>query len=281
MIEALNVNVEIAGKTLISQISFHADAGRVVAIAGPNGAGKSTLLKALAGEVRPTNGVVFLDGTDIWEMSPAQLAARRAVVPQSSQLAFPFRVAEVVALGASVPCFDTDKSSANQHVRDALQRVDLTAFAERSYASLSGGERQRVHLARAFCQLATSPQRTQSNVLFLDEPTSSLDLAHQLLILDEARSMAQDGNLVIVVLHDLNLAATYADTIMLMSRGRIAAFGSASEIMSNDLLSDVFNCDIKVGVTSPDNSYYVIPQYCHLHSERTAPRQVDRSEMIT
>ncbi|MEL7544783.1 MAG: heme ABC transporter ATP-binding protein [Pseudomonadota bacterium] len=278
MIEAQNITVHVGNKSLIDGISFHAEAGKLVAIVGPNGAGKSTLLKVLAGELHPTNGGVYVDGLDIRKMSAAQLAARRAVVPQASHLAFPFRVSEVVALGASIPGFVTDRSSPHQPVVNALKRVDLEAFADRSYASLSGGERQRVHLARAFCQLAVSPEHALPSVLFLDEPTASLDLAHQLLILDEARSMSRDGHLVVVVLHDLNLAATYADTIMVMSKGQLAARGAPTEIMTNDLLSEVFGCRIEVGVISPANTQYVIPQLCHLRPNLAAQGQSDRQE---
>lgn len=265
-IEATSIGLRRGGSTILSNVDFRAEGGQVVAIVGPNGAGKSTLLGILSGEIRPSTGHVRLDDRDMASISAAELSVRRAVVPQATHLSFPFTVAEVVGLGATVPGFATESVAMDEGVANALARVDLEAFAHRTYTSLSGGERQRVHLARAFCQLASAPDVSFTRLLLLDEPTASLDLAHQLLVLQEARRSAEAGLLVVAVLHDLNLASTYADKIVVMANGQVVADGRREDVMSGELLSKVFGCEIDVGVTSPDKMYYVIPQYCRLNA---------------
>ena len=188
------------------------------------------------------------------------MAARRAIVPQSTTLSFPFTVLEVVKLGASVPGFDQHPAHSRRLADDALSDVALEDFRDRLYAELSGGERQRVHIARALCQLSSAPrQRQQTAVLLLDEPTSSLDLSHQSLVLAEVREQARDGLAVAVVLHDLNLAAAWADEVVLMSKGRIAARGVPAAIFKDDLLSDVFGCTIEANKTPPAGVPYMLP----------------------
>jgi iron complex transport system ATP-binding protein len=248
----------------------------VTAIVGPNGAGKSTLLKALSGEIRPSQGEVLLDERNLATFSAGELSGRRAVVAQSTALSFPFSVIEVVRLGASVPGFDRENAHANRVAEDALCDVGLEPFRDRLYLELSGGERQRVHIARALCQLNAAGQRPEeTKALLLDEPTSSLDLAHQSLVLGEAREQARNGRAVAVVLHDLNLAAAWADDIVLLSGGRVAARGAPEAIFNDDLLSAAFGCSIKVNTPPPPGVPYMLP---HLlkplgdASEQRAPR---------
>jgi len=265
MLEARHVSFKVGQKALIQNIDFRAAPGEILAILGPNGAGKSTLLKVLAGEASPSNGYVLLDGARISQMSAALLAERRAVVPQNTQLAFPFTVREVVGLGRSVPGFARDPNEPDLVISEALLRADLTDLADRAYTTLSGGERQRVHLARALCQLQASPESPGTRVLLLDEPTASLDLAHQILILNEARRMANSQAVVVVVLHDLNLASSYADHLVLMSQGQITASGIPRHVLTDALLSDVFDCEVKVSVPPQPDVPYVLPQLCRLN----------------
>ncbi len=262
MLEARSVGYKVAGNPLISDVSVSVSAGEVVAIIGPNGAGKSTLLKILAGEMKATTGVVKLDGRDISKMSPARLAGRRAVVPQTTSLAFPFIVSEVVTLGYSVPGFGSHNRRSRTLVREAMERADLAHLADRSYPTLSGGERQRVHLARALCQLRASPEGAGTSVLLLDEPTSNLDLSHQLLILDEARKEADRGVAVLVVLHDLNLAADYANRMVLMYTGRIDCVGLPKDVIEDRVLSQAFQCDVRTNTAPALGTPFVLPQRC-------------------
>lgn len=260
MLEARAVTVERRGRKLLDDLFVTLVPGRVTAIVGPNGAGKSTLVRVLAGELVPTSGDVLLDGRSIAGFSAVELAARRAIVPQSTGLSFPFTVIEVVQLGASVPGFDQGASRSRGLAGDALSAVGLDAFRDRLYGELSGGERQRVHIARAFCQLDAATRRPgEAAVLLLDEPTSSLDLAHQSMVLARVRGQAQDGRAVAVVLHDLNLAAAWADEIVLMGKGRIAARGSPAAIFDDDLLSTVFGCVIRANRTPPAGIPYMLP----------------------
>lgn len=260
MLEARGVTVERRGRKLLDDVFVKVPTGRVTAIIGANGAGKSTLLKVLSGEIKPVQGETLLDGRDLKTFNAAELSGRRALVPQATTLSFPFSVIEVVRLGASVPGFDHENEDVNRIADDALSDVDLEPFRDRLYSELSGGEKQRVHIARALCQLNAAIERPQeTKVLLLDEPTSNLDLAHQSLILTEAREQAQDGRAVAVVLHDLNLAAAWADDIVLMSSGRIAARGPPGAIFKDDLLSAAFRCPIRANRLPPPGIPYMLP----------------------
>lgn len=278
MLELKNVSYHIGSKALVERACLRASPGALTAIVGPNGAGKSTLLKLASGELHPTHGTVLIDGAPVCGLLPVELAARRAVVPQSTELAFPFEVDEVVALGARVPGFALRGGSTDRHVREALENADIGHLAHRFYPTLSGGERQRVHLARALCQLSAAPHAPSGQVLLLDEPTASLDLAHQLMVFEQARRVARQGTTVVAVLHDLNLAATYADTIVLMARGRIMAHGTARDVMTDDALSSVFDCAVKIGTTNGSGVPYVIPQHCRLGPEIATERELRQRE---
>jgi iron complex transport system ATP-binding protein len=228
VIHARRVAIRVGPATLIEDVDLDVAAGEVVAIVGPNGAGKSTLLAALAGDRRLASGRVSLHGRDVRSISISDLATLRAVLPQHSQLSLAFTALEVVQLGGRV----IDRASA----RRCLAAVELEAFADRTYPSLSGGERQRVQLARVLAQLAISPQAA----LLLDEPTSALDPRHQQLVLASARSAASRGHAVVVVLHDLTLAARWCDRVVLLARGRVLGDGSPEEILTSARLETAY-----------------------------------------
>ena len=179
--------------------------GMVTVVAGPNGAGKSSLLKLLSREVEPTTGRVSLNGRAIGAYTSEELAHQRAVLPQASELSFPFTVLEVVRLGLLIR--GTTGGDTTEIAREMLQTVDMLQFAHRFYHQLSGGERQRVHLARVLCQLASANTDLDQQFLLLDEPTSSLDLKHQIEVLRIAGRYAERGAGVLAILHDLNMSA--------------------------------------------------------------------------
>lgn len=259
MLEARDVTYAVKARRLVDGVSVAARPGRVLAIVGPNGSGKSTLLRMLSGELKPTTGEVLLDGASLKDIPAAHLAARRAVVPQTTVLSFPFTVQEVVMLGATVPGFDAPGSTAGAAAFRVMRAMALDQLARQPFTQLSGGERQRVSVARALCQLAAAPARAhETSVLLLDEPTASLDLAHQHTVLDELRAQAGRGRAVVVVLHDLNLAAAYADEIVLMSAGRVAAAGDADSVMTDGLLSQVYGCTIRTNTLPPGGRPFVI-----------------------
>jgi iron complex transport system ATP-binding protein len=259
MLEARNITVKRGSKVLLTEASLTIVPGRLTAIIGPNGAGKSTLLRTMTGELRPTEGAVFLDGVDIGTIPVARLATRRSVVAQSSNLSFPFTVLEVVMLGATVPGFGIGDGVASASARKALRAVGLSHLESRLIHELSGGERQRVHIARALCQLSTAPRRTSdAAALLLDEPTASLDLKHQGDVLTVVKEQAQNGHAVLLVIHDLNLAAAFADDVVLMADGRIVRHGKPDEILNEDLLSHTFGCRLQIE-RSGDGRRLVLP----------------------
>ncbi len=241
-------------RALLDGVSLGLVAGRVTAVIGPNGAGKSTLLRVLSGELAPGSGAVALLGRPLAAWPVGELARHRAVLPQESDLRFPFRVEEVVRLGRIPHPGGGDTAADHEFARAALARVDLAAFADRLYPTLSGGEKQRVHLARALAQLQPAPGEPSpaARVLLLDEPTASLDLAHQHSVLALARSLARrEGVAVLAILHDLNLALAYADEVAVLARGRVVAAGPVVATLTPELVRHVFGLPSRL-VSGPD-----------------------------
>ena len=208
MIRAETVTYAVGRRALVRDVDLDLPAGRFVAVIGPNGAGKSTLLRLLTGELKPTGGGVLTDGSDVGTLAADHLARRRAVVSQHTALAFPFTALEVVLLGISVPGLDAGNSGARRLAKERLARLGLKDLAHQAYTTLSGGERQRVQMARALCQLECGRVPASQTAILVDEPTSSLDIGHQLLVLDELARQKRSGRAVLAVLHDLNLAST-------------------------------------------------------------------------
>lgn len=259
MIEARDVSVSIGGKPILHGVDFAAEPGSVTAIVGPNGSGKTTFLKALSGDLDAT-GMIRLNGRDLREMKPWQAASLRAVLPQSTTLSFPFTVREIVRLGIVGGRSGTLAGQDDMLPERALARVDLDGFAGRFYQELSGGEQQRVQLARVLCQVWAPVLDGEPRWLFLDEPVSSLDIKHQLVIMKIARDFAARGGGVVTILHDLNLTAMFADQVTVLSRGRLAAAGAPAEVFTDDLINRVFECRLQVGVLPAGNVPFVLPQ---------------------
>ncbi|MEU3752189.1 heme ABC transporter ATP-binding protein [Streptomyces olivoreticuli] len=236
--EARALRVRLGGRTVLSEVELAVAGGEVLALVGPNGAGKSTLLAALAHDLPAESGEVWIDGRPAGAWTPADLALRRAVLPQSAELSFPFPVEDVVRMGRA-PWAGTDaEDEDDEAVRSAMAAAEVTRFAGRPFAALSGGERARVSLARVLAQRAP--------LLLLDEPTAALDLRHQELVLRVCRERAAAGDAVVVVLHDLGLAGAYADRVAVLHRGRIAAEGPPSEVFDAELLSHVYMQPVEV-----------------------------------
>jgi len=258
MLAARNLSVRLAGAKILDTVDFVAAAGEVTAIIGPNGSGKTTLLRALSGEL-PVAGDVALNGSDIRNLKPWQAAALRAVLPQATVLAFPFTVREVVRLGLAAGGAGVPSAMLERLPEVALERVDLAGFAGRMYQDLSGGEQQRVQLARVLCQVWTPVLDGVPCWLLLDEPVSSLDIRHQLLVMNIARDFADAGGGVVAVLHDLNLASLFADRVVVMDRGKVAANGTAAAVLVDDVLARVFGCDLRVGMLPAPGIPFVLP----------------------
>lgn len=259
MIEARGVSVAIGGKCIVAHVDFTAMPGEIAAIVGPNGSGKTTFLRALSGELAYTGGIA-LNGRDLKVLKPVEVATQRAVLPQATTLSFPFTVREIVRLGLVGGRSGVLPGEDARLPEKALARVDLEGFAGRFYQELSGGEQQRVQLARVLCQVWAPVLDGKPRFLFLDEPVSSLDVKHQLIIMDIARDFARRGGGVVAILHDLNLTAMYADRIHVMHRGRLPAAGLPQDVLTNELIEKVFDCRLRVGALPAANVLFVLPQ---------------------
>ncbi|ACJ01204.1 heme ABC transporter ATP-binding protein [Rhodospirillum centenum] len=236
---ASDLRIVQGGRTLLDRVDLSLDPGAFTVILGPNGAGKSTLLRALCGDLKPARGRVTLDGADVWRLGPVELARRRAVLPQDISVSFPFPAREVVGWGVR----DLPPAAADALVARALAAADAAHLADRPVTRLSGGERRRVHLARALAQAWAADRPDLRAVLLLDEPTAGLDPRHQHLVLRLAADLARQGMAVAAVLHDLDLAARYADRVMLLADGRLVALGPPSAVLTPDTIRTVFELD--------------------------------------
>lgn len=246
MLQAHNISFHIKQAEILHNISFGAAPGETLAILGANGAGKSTLLRLLTGEVPLQTGYIGIQGKSLGHWSIKELAKFRAVLTQQSALSLPFTVEEVVMMGR-YPHFDRQEQTFDHTiVKNAIQKTAISHLAKRDYLTLSGGEQQRTHLARVFAQIWFS-EAHETRYLFMDEPINSLDVQHQHRTLQLANEFKEAGNVVISVLHDVNLAAQYADKILLLKRGRVLACGTPDEVLTAPLLSDCYDFPVQVG----------------------------------
>lgn len=241
MLRAHNLQIQRGRKTVLDEVTLQLEAGEVLGVLGPNGAGKSTLLSALCGELAASAGEVSLDGKPLHDWARSQRAQRLAVLPQVSTLEFAFRVEEVVGMGR-LP-YQSGRVRDEEIIAAALAAADAGHLSGRSYLALSGGERQRVHLARVLAQLWPGQA---GQTLLLDEPTSMLDPLHQHTTLQAVREFADRGAAVLVILHDLNLAARYCDRILLLENGRPVALDTPEQVLRPDTLQAVFGLEVLV-----------------------------------
>ena len=233
-IEAHAVSFSVEAKTLLDRVDVRAGRGQFVGLIGPNGSGKSTLLRALSGIIRHDEGAVSLEGSDLASMAARDVAAVLALVPQIAPYTQGFSAFELVLMGRypHLGRFQVEGQADDRIARQAMGLTEAEQFAPRTLDTLSGGERQRVFLARALAQ--------QPRVLLLDEPTSNLDILHQLTILGLVRQLVDDGLTAIAAIHDLNLAARYCDRLVLLSNGRVLTEGSPEEVLAPETIEFAF-----------------------------------------
>jgi len=255
VIAARGIRVRLGRKEVLHGVDFEARPGAVTAIVGPNGSGKTTLMRALTGEV-DYGGRVEIGGRDIRAAKGWELAARRAVLPQATTLAFPFTVVEVVRMGLMTGSHGEDATLPAR----ALAEVGLAGHEGRFFQELSGGEQQRAHLARVLVQVWQPVHAGEPRWLLLDEPVSSLDIAHQIEVMAIVASYARRGGGVVAVMHDLNLTALHADRIAVMQSGHLRAFGAPAEVMTDAILSEVYGCRLRVGAAPEAPAPFVLPQ---------------------
>ena len=239
MLEARDLSYAINDSLLVDNVTLAARDGEVLSIVGPNGAGKSTLLRLLSGELSPCAGAVYLQGDALVDLSAREIALRRAVLPQQTILQFAFTAEDVVLMGRNPHLQGSWPDERDREIaHSSLARTDMSTRAGRKFPTLSGGEQSRVTLARVLAQ--------EAPVLLLDEPTSALDVRHQEMVMQIAGSLAAEGACVVMVIHDLNLAAAYSQRIAVMQGGRLVAYGPTCEVMQAELLSEVFECPLRV-----------------------------------
>ena len=237
------------GATVCDGVTLDLRGGEFVALVGPNGAGKSSILAMLAGDLTPSSGSVTLGGESVAGMDARVLARLRAVMTQGTDVTFPFSVRDVVQMGR-FPWSDTpDAAGDDAAVSRAMSFVDVGHLADRTVTSLSGGERARVALARVLAQ--------HTPVLLLDEPTAALDIRHQELVLALLRQRVADGCLVVVVLHDVQAAAAFADRVVLVDGGTVRAVGSPREVLTAADLSAVYHVPVAVDHDAPGGASIV------------------------
>ncbi|MFE9118005.1 heme ABC transporter ATP-binding protein [Streptomyces sp. NPDC007172] len=251
-LESRELVVDLGGRAVLDGVGLRVRTGEVVALVGPNGAGKSTLLAALAGDVAAASGAVRIDGRALADWPAPALALRRAVLPQQAALSFPFPVEEVVRMGRAPWAGTVREDEDDAVVAEAMAAAEVTGFAGRPFDALSGGERARVALARVLAQRAP--------VLLLDEPTAALDLRHQELVLRICRERARAGDAVVVVLHDLGLAAAYADRVAVLHEGRLAAEGPPREVLTEELIGRVYRQPVDVLAHPRTGAPLVVPR---------------------
>jgi iron complex transport system ATP-binding protein len=225
-LEISGLRVSLGGKRVLDDVGLTLQSGGLIGLIGPNGAGKTTLLRALAQLIVPEQGVIRLDGRDVTALSRAELARSIAYLPQGHELHWPLSVNELVALGRlpHMGRFAAASAQDRRAIQQAMISAEIFSFADRPVSSLSGGERSRAMLARALA--------VESPVLLVDEPVASLDPYHQLHVMALLRDMARAGRLILVVLHDLALAARFCERLILLHQGKVSAAGDGEEVLS-------------------------------------------------
>lgn len=252
MLEVQNVSLSFGQRQVLSEVSLSLAPGEVLSLIGPNGAGKSTLLSVISGDLHPDSGSISLGGRPLGSFKAKELAQQRAVLLQKTEVAFSYPVHDVVMMGRTpwqgTPQADQDEAL----VAHAMEVTAVTHMSQRDVTTLSGGESGRVHLARVFAQ--------STPLILLDEPTAALDILHQEQTLLNARQAAADGAAVLVVLHDLDVAAAYSDRVILLERGQVVAQGTPAEVCTAQRLSEVYGYPIEVLTHPVSGRLLIVPQ---------------------
>ncbi|WP_110649438.1 heme ABC transporter ATP-binding protein [Salinicola peritrichatus] len=268
-IDVVSVSLTLGGKRVLHDIDLRCEYGRITALIGPNGAGKSSLLSLIAGDEQADTGEVRLAGDRLTDLSIAELAARRAVMPQDSVLRFAYQVEEVVRMGRALR--DLPPEQDDTVVTASLHAAEIGHLATRDATTLSGGEQARTTFARVLTQ--------QTPILLLDEPTAALDLRHQERLLKSVGKLAQAGCCVVVVLHDLNLAAAHADHLVLLAEGKIQAQGTPWQVLDAERLGNVYRQPVSV-ISHPQRDCPIVVT-CDTPSDEATPDGITTQDGIT
>ncbi len=245
-----NLSFSYCTRSVLTGVSFHADAGKLLAILGPNGVGKTTLFRCILGLLPGYTGGILLDDVDARKLSPRELAHRIAYIPQQHGQAFNYSVLDMVLMGTShmLSPFSAPRERELAAARAALSRVGVLSLSEKNYAHLSGGEQQLVLIARALAQ--------QTKTLLMDEPTSSLDYGNQTRILEQVHALSREGYTVLLSTHNPQHALWYADMALALQGGRVAAFGEPARVLTPELVCTLYDVDARF-IRTPDGSVIV------------------------
>ncbi len=253
LLNLANIKVHKNNNLLLDGVSCSAASGEILAVIGANGAGKSTLVNVISGELSPRSGKLQLNGQNFESLTSQARAQQIGIMPQYSPLNFPFRVAEVVALGRTPHTSGAERDKFI--VEQAIAELDLNHLRDRRYTELSGGEKQRTQLARVFSQVW--PEPNIAGLLILDEPSASLDIGHKQLLMHSLRNMAQRGLAILWIEHDLNLVAQFADRILALSEGKTVAYGATETCLNAELIKEMYAADVEF-ITAPPGKKRVL-----------------------
>ena len=255
-IKATQVSLSRGNRWLLNDIKLEIECGQILGVIGPNGSGKTTLLNLLAGDFPASNGEIYYENLLINDYTLIDRAKYRSVMSQRQEIVFSYTVKEIIEMGI-VGEYGIDRDT---HTTDRLQNIiellQLEELKDRNVRTLSGGEQQRVHIARALVQIWQEKSYPDPRFLLLDEPTSSLDLAHEIQVLEILRAEVKKGLGVMVVFHDLNLTAHFADKIALISEGKIAAYGTPEQVLEPEILSNIYGLAMTVSKKPLRVSYF-------------------------
>lgn len=254
VLDIQGLSVKLDNKTLLSDISLHVNAGEVVSIIGPNGAGKTSLLRAISGDISLQEGSILFNNKPLDAWGNMEKARLLAVLTQSNSLSFAFTVSEVIALGRTPHStgFNTD----NQYCAEAMDALNVLHLSKRLYPTLSGGEQQRVQLARVLVQIWRE-EGDFKRLLLLDEPVTSLDIGHQSALMKIVKKFATTGVAVVMVVHDVTLAATYSNRLIALKNGCILAQGSPEQLITESQISQLFDTNVSI-ITHPDTGKPIV-----------------------
>lgn len=239
-IVAQDLSISIGNKTLLKKVNLTISPNELTVLIGPNGAGKSTLLKACCGDIPKTAGTLAINSIELDQFKPAELAKTRAVMTQSYEMGFSFSVFEVVSMGCFAYEGQVSQKEKNTIIHDVMRFMDITSLSDQNFMTLSGGEQQRTQLARVLAQLWFPYDQEKARYLFLDEPTSSLDVFHQYHVLSLAKELTKRNIGVLAVVHDLSLAASFADKLILLNKGEIVTQGKPDQVLQRQNLANVY-----------------------------------------
>ena len=241
-----SIDINLNKREILKNISVEVNEKEILSIIGPNGAGKSTLLKSLAGDINPIKGNIFYDEKNINNINIQERAFTRSVMSQLQPIAFDFSVKEIVEMGWVDRGESEYADQFDDAVNEVIHKCGVKDLINRNFNTLSGGEQRRIHFARTLLQLWRPSNSDDPKYLFLDEPTANLDLTYEIKLLNIVKEVAQEGAGVMLVLHDLNLAAKFSDKVAILKGGSIIDIGLPKDVLKSTLLSDIYEIDVEV-----------------------------------